>query len=97
MAHGIFMSLLKRQEPVPAPRVGGVGGLQGLFSILKFETREEPGGWGRAGWARIAHFPSSSPQVEPTGEAPSASRTLFTLMDSGGLFFSPHIIITCSL
>ena len=89
MAHGIFMSLLKRQEPVPAPRVGGVGGLQGLFSILKFETREEPGGWGRAGWARIAHFPSSSPQVEPTGEAPSASRTLFTLMDSGGLFFFP--------
>ena len=31
-ACGISMSLLKRQEPVPAPRVGGVGGLFGACS-----------------------------------------------------------------
>lgn len=32
MAHGISVSLLKRQEPVPAPRAGGVGGLFGACS-----------------------------------------------------------------
>ena len=98
MAHGISMSLLKRQEPAPAPIAGGVGGLRGPVLHLPVRNcREEPGGWGGAGWAYTTHCRSPSPRLEPTREVPSASRTFPAFMGSGGLCCCFYTIITCSL
>lgn len=97
MAHGISESP-EETSTCPSPQCGWSGGLLGPVLHLPVRNcREEPGGWSRAGWAHTTHCLSPSPQLEPTREAPSASRAFPTFMGSGGLRCCFYTIITCSV